>query len=202
MDQFSRQVPDTHRLVIQTETQADNEGGQGWRECFSSTCAAIARYHNAVRSDNEYNRIRRKYGDTTNPQAQIMALQKLGLQAQFRTNASINLLMREVWNGRPVAVGWIHQGPISRPVGTGHWSVVAGYSPTALWSMDPNGEPDLLRGGYVTTGRGWQGWVTMQNFSRRWEVVPNGQTYSHRPRNGWALTIAKPNTENASAAAA
>jgi len=95
MEQFSRRIPDAHRLIIHTETQADNHGGEGWRECFSSSCAAIARYYKRCSSDDEYNRIRKRFGDTTNPQAQLLTLQRLGLEAQFTTNANVNLLKRE-----------------------------------------------------------------------------------------------------------
>ncbi len=185
-------APGSHRLNLRTETQADNFGGQGYRECFSSSCGAIARYWGKVVSDDQYNRLRRQYGDTTNPQAQLLALQSLGLRAQFVTNGSPDLIRSEVRAGRPVAVGWIHQGPVTAPRGMGHWTVAAGFRDSAVWMMDPNGEADLVRGGYVSTGAGWQGWYSWQNWRRRWEVVEGGRSWAYAPGNGWALLVRGP----------
>jgi len=171
------------------ETQADNYGGQGYRECFSSSCGAIARYWGKVVSDDQYNAVRRRYGDTTNPQAQILALHSLGLRARFITNGSPDLIRAEIRAGRPVAVGWIHQGPVQAPRGTGHWSVAAGFSSKAVWIMDPNGEASLAAGGYVSAGQGWQGWYSWENWRPRWEVTEGVNSWRHAPGNGWALLV-------------
>jgi hypothetical protein len=194
-------APGAHRLAIATESQADNYGGQGWRECFSSSCGALARYWGKVISDDEYNKIRRRYGDTTNPQAQILALKSLGLAATFVTNGTPDLLRYEIRAGRPVAVGWIHQGSVTAPRGTGHWSLACGFSQSAVWMMDPNGEADLLKGGYVSTGQGWKGWYSWQNWRRRWEVVERGSSWRYVSANGWALLVDNPTAEAASRAA-
>jgi hypothetical protein len=194
-------APGAHRLVIATESQADNYGGQGWRECFSSSCGALARYWGQAVSDDDYNKVRRRYGDTTNPQAQLLALRSLGLAARFVTNGSPDLIRAEVKAGRPVAVGWIHQGPVIAPRGTGHWSVAAGFSASAVWMMDPNGEASLAAGGYVSTGQGWQGWYSWANWSRRWEVVEGVHSWRYAPGNGWALLVSGPIAEAASHAA-
>jgi hypothetical protein len=194
-------APGAHRLDIATETQADNYGGQGWRECFSSSCGALARYWGKVLNDDQYNKIRRMYGDTTNPQAQVLALRSLGLAAKFVTNGSPDLIRSEVRAGRPVAVGWIHQGHIHVPRGTGHWSVAAGFSSSAVWMMDPNGEAALIPGGYVSTGKGWQGWYSWSNWCRRWEVVEGVHSWRYAPCNGWALLVLGPIDEAASHAA-
>jgi hypothetical protein len=194
-------APGAHRIVIATETQADNFGGQGWRECFSSSAAALARYWGRVVSDDEYNKVRRRYGDTTNPQAQLLALRSLGLAARFVTNGNPDLIRAEVRAGRPVAVGWIHQGHIQAPRGTGHWSVAAGFRANACWMMDPNGEADMVNGGYVTTGRGWQGWYSWTNFVRRWEVTEGTHSWRYASGNGWALLVSGPIAEVAARAA-
>ena len=182
-------IPDTKRLDLATENQADNRGGQGYRECFTSTCGAIARYWGKVVSDDEYNDIRRKYGDTTNPQAQLLALRSLGLIATFVSNGSPLLLRQEIAAGRPVAVGWIHQGPLISPRGTGHWSAVVGYNAASVRMMDPNGEADMAGGGYVSVGRGWEGWYSWKNWRRRWEVREEASGWVHAPGNGWALLV-------------
>ena len=58
--------------------QLDNETGTGYRECFSSAAAMVAAFYKRVRTDDEYNQIRAKYGDTTSVEAQIAALESLG----------------------------------------------------------------------------------------------------------------------------
>jgi hypothetical protein len=194
-------IPESKRLILATESQADNQGGQGYRECFSSTCGAIARYWGRVVSDDEYNRIRRRFGDTTNPQAQLLALRSLGLLASFVSNGSPLLLRQEIAAGRPVAVGWIHKGPLVAPVGTGHWSAAVGYNLSSVRMMDPNGEADMAGGGYVSVGRGWEGWYSWKNWRRRWEVRETSDGWVHSPGNGWALLVRDPGERGAIAAA-
>lgn len=97
----------TQRLRVAPENQHDNETGTGYRECFSSSCACLARFWGRVSGDDAYNRIRRQFGDTTNPQAQIQALRTLGLAARFVTNGGPELIRQEIDAGRPLAVGWV-----------------------------------------------------------------------------------------------
>ena len=61
--------------------QLDNKTGTGYRECFSSAAAMVAAFTRKVRTDDEYNKIRAKYGDTTSVEAQIAALESLGLES-------------------------------------------------------------------------------------------------------------------------
>ena len=141
----------------------------------------IAKYYGKVKSDDEYNKIRAKYGDTTDSQAQLAALRSLGLQARFVTNAAPGLLELELKNGRPVAVGWLHQGPSNSPSGGGHWSVVIGFNDTHWIHNDPNGEADLLAGGYVKNTGGAGIKYSKERFNRRW--MPDGAS------TGWALLV-------------
>ena len=53
--------------------QLDNKTGTGYRECFSSAAAMVAAFYKKVRTDDEYNEIRAKYGDTTSVEAQLAA---------------------------------------------------------------------------------------------------------------------------------
>jgi len=115
-------------LKVPYEAQNDNKSGTGYRECFSSSCAMIAKFYGKVKSDDEYNKIRAVYGDTTDSQAQLAALRFLDLQARFVTNCAPGLLELELRAGRPVAVGWLHQGASNSPSGGGHWSVVIGFT--------------------------------------------------------------------------
>ena len=169
-------------LKVPYEYQLDNKSGTGYRECFSSSCAMIAKFYGKVKSDNEYNAIRSKFGDTTDSQAQLAALRSLGLQARFVTNAAPGLLDLELRAGRPVAVGWLHQGPYNAPTGGGHWSVVIGFDPNYWILNDPNGEADLVSGGYVNHTKGAGVKYSKQRFNRRWCEIDGAAT-------GWAILV-------------
>ena len=170
-------------LDVDYEYQLDNASGTGYRECFSSSCAMIARYYGKVQTDDQYNKIRAKFGDTTDAQAQVKALRSLGLDARFRTDCSAADLEAEINAWRPVAVGWLHQGPITAPRGGGHWTVVIGYTKDAIVHHDPNGEADMKNGGYISnhTSRGARVEYNRKEWLRRWEI--------DGPRTGWAILV-------------
>lgn len=164
-------------------SQLDNVSGQGWRECFSSSSAMIAAYYSKIKGDDQYNVIRARYGDTTSSTAQVLALQSLGLKTDFLTNGSTSVLEGDLRAGRPVAVGWLHKGPVSAPSGGGHWSVVIGFTPTHWILNDPYGEANLIGGGYVATGGRYGAGISYsrKNWNRRWEVEGAG--------TGWCLRV-------------
>jgi hypothetical protein len=170
-------------LRVPYYSQLDNASGQGWRECFSSACAMLAGYYGRVMTDDEYNRIRSRFGDTTSASAQVNALRQLGLDARFIQNGTPELLRAELQAGRPVSVGWLHRGPVGAPAGGGHWSTVIGISGDRWVHHDPYGEADLVRGGYVnhTNGRGIR--YSFGNWNPRWMPEGNG--------SGWAV-LARP----------
>jgi hypothetical protein len=165
--------------------QLDNESGKGFRECFSSSCAMIAAFYGKVKSDDEYNRIRKNFGDTTDSMAQLKTLRHLGLTAKFINNGNAAVIENEIRNGRPIAVGWLHQGSVSKPSGGGHWSIIRGFTPTHFVHGDPYGEADMVRGGYVSTkpkaGDGIR--YSRKNWLRRWEV--------DGANTGWAILVNK-----------
>ena len=167
-------------LKVPYEYQLDN-GPTGYRECFSSSCAMIAKYYGKVKSDNEYNAIRSKFGDTTLAEAQLAALRSLGLQARYVSNCAPGWLEAELRQGRPVAVGWLHQGPAQSPSGGGHWSVIIGFDATHWILHDPNGEADLVNGGYVKNTGGAGILYSKERFNRRW--MPDGAA------TGWAILV-------------
>jgi GH24 family phage-related lysozyme (muramidase) len=170
-------------LRVAYEAQNDNASGTGYRECFSSSAAMVARFYGKVNNDDEYNRIRSVYGDTTDVQAQIKALQSLNLQARFVTNCNAARLEAEINAGRPVMTGWLHKGPINNPSGGGHWSVVIGYTESSFTHNDPNGEADLVNGGYVNHANGMEIKYSKKNWVRRWEV--------DGPNTGWAVLVSR-----------
>ena len=170
-------------LAVPYEAQNDNASGTGYRECFSSSAAMVARYYGKITSDDAYNKFRAKYGDTTDAQAQIKALKALGLNARFLTTCTVALLEAELDAGRPVMVGWLHKGPVTAPTGGGHWSVVIGYTPTAFIHNDPNGEANLAPGGYANTTKGKAVAYSRANWLKRWLV--------EGPNSGWALLVSR-----------
>jgi len=172
-------------LSVPYEYQLDNNSGTGYRECFSSSCAMIARYYGKVKSDDEYNKIRSKYGDTTDKNAQLAALKALGLNARFITNGNAALLEQEINNLRPVAVGWLHKGNVSYPTGGGHWTCCIGYTKNTFVFHDPNGEADMVNGGYLRNDRkaGVAIQYSRKNWLRRWEC--DGKN------TGWAILVSK-----------
>lgn len=172
-------------LNVPYEYQLDNTSGRGYRECFSSTCAMIAKYYGKIKNDDEYNKIRNKYGDTTSKDAQVATLKSLGLNVKFITNGNAKLLEDEIKAGRPVAVGWLHKGSVGYPTGGGHWSCCIGYTSNTFIFNDPNGEADMLNGGYVNQepSRGKAVQYSRKNWLRRWEC--DGKN------TGWALLVSK-----------
>jgi GH24 family phage-related lysozyme (muramidase) len=179
-----KMAPTANPLTVNYQSQLDNAGGSGYRECFSSSCAMLAIYWAKVKNDDEYNRIRARFGDSTSAQAQLSALRSLGLEANYRTNGNKAKLQQEIDAGRPVAVGWLHHGSASNPSGGGHWTVVIGTTPTATIHNDPNGEANLMAGGYTPNRNGASQVYSDKNWQPRWQV--------DGPGTGWFLTVKKP----------
>ena len=61
------------------------------------------------------------------------------------------VLENEIRNKRPVAVGWLHKGPVSKPQGGGHWTCVIGFDKDNFIHHDPYGDADMINGGYINT---------------------------------------------------
>lgn len=167
-------------LEVKYFYQNDNKSGTGYRECYSSSCAMLAAYYGKVSSDDEYNSIRGRYGDSTDTAAQLAALKSLGLTPNFYSDGDIADLKAEIDAGRPVAVGWLHQGPVTSPTGGGHWSVVIGYTDSGFILHDPNGEANLVAGGYANYSGGEGVHYSYKNWTPRWAV--------EGANTGWYLT--------------
>lgn len=167
-------------LKVPYFSQRDNASGQGSRECFSSSCAMIAAFYDKVDSDDEYNKIRARFGDTTSSTAQVKALEHLGLKARFRQDLVLADLEAEIKAGFPVAVGWLHQGNYRRPTGGGHWSVVVGLADKGTIHCDPYGAVDLVRGGYPSGNGGKFATYANQYWLPRWEVKGD---------DGWGIIV-------------
>lgn len=150
------------------QRQTDNSSGQGWRECFSSTVAMQLMHLGAVRNDDHYNAIRQRFGDTIHGASHLRAVRSLGLVPTFTDHASWATIEAELRAGRVIGLGWLHHGPVAAPRGGGHWSAGIGLTDSHLFIHDPQGEPDMVRGGFVPGRSGVEVRVTRANFTRRW----------------------------------
>jgi hypothetical protein len=163
--------------------------------CFASTCAMAAAFlkpgclSGSGQLDDQYLALVQRHGDTTDASAQVAAQQSLGIQARFRSDGGIEDLIQQLQCGIPCPVGWLHKGPASSPTGGGHWSLVIGWDPGTrqLLIHDPNGEADLVNGGYVSTaiGSGQALRYSESNWGRRWQVEGLG--------SGWWIQLSPAN---------
>jgi hypothetical protein len=144
--------------------------------------------------DDRYLRLVERFGDTTDAQAQIRALATLGIRARFRQDGSMEALTRQIAQGVPVPVGWLHKGRLTAPSGGGHWTLAIGWDPATreVIMHDPNGEARLVEGGYVTSaivaGKGAR--YSAENWGRRW-MAGTGGTYRFTPGTGWWLELSR-----------
>jgi hypothetical protein len=176
-------------LKVPYFSQMDNPNtaidGPGWRLCASSSCAMLAAFWDKVSPDVKgeasYITLRQRHGGTTDPMAHVATLRELGLVVEFRTNGTSEHLRQEIIAGRPVAVGWLHHGPVTAPCGGGHWSCVIGYAPGEWIHHDPYGEANLTAGGYSSTGVGAGRSIhySMKSWVPRW---------TPKKTDGWMIT--------------
>ena len=179
------------QLAVPYLSQNDSATGQGSRMCFSSTCAMAAAFlkpgclSGSGQLDDQYLALVQRHGDTTDANAQVAALRSLGLEARFRSDGRIDHLIEQVRRGMPCPVGWLHRGSVASPTGGGHWSLVIGWDPGTrqLLMHDPNGEADLVDGGYVSqainSGKNLR--YSERNWGGRWQV--------EGPGSGWWIQI-------------
>ena len=153
------------------------DDGQGWRDCFSASSAMLAAYWGKEPNEDDYNALRQQYGDSTTSEAQLAALRHLGLKAEFRTDGTLQTIKSEIDAGRPVAVGWLINGPPSAPSGGGHWTVVIGYDASGVIMNDPYGSCDLVNGGYPQNHNGARQHYSYTNWEPRWRPQGSGGWY-------------------------
>ncbi|MFM8967531.1 MAG: papain-like cysteine protease family protein [Vulcanococcus sp.] len=178
-------------LAVPYFSQNDSATPQGPRMCFSSSCAMAAAFlrpgclAGPGQADDRYLALVQRHGDSTEPHAQVAALSGLGISARFRQDGRLEQLIAQLQRGIPCPVGWLHHGPVDAPRGGGHWSLVIGADPAAgtLLMHDPNGDANLVGGGYRSTapaaGRALP--YSERNWGRRWMV--------EGPGSGWWLEL-------------
>lgn len=178
-------------LAVPYFSQNDSATPQGPRMCFSSSCAMAAAFlrpgclAGPGQADDRYLALVQRHGDSTDAHAQVAALAGLGIGAHLRQDGRIEQLIAQLQRGIPCPVGWLHHGPVQAPSGGGHWSLVIGVDPAAgtLLMHDPNGDADLVAGGYRSTaaGSGRALPYSERNWGRRWMV--------EGPGSGWWLEL-------------
>ena len=161
-----------HAISVPYFCQLQMDDGQGWRDCFSATCAMLAAWKGKVPDENTYNHIRQKHGDSTAAASQIAALSDLGLTAHYATTGTRAKLVELLDRGIPVGTGILHHGQASAPTGGGHWMLVIGHNEHGVICLDPYGDLNVANGTWVTQGSGgdhvtysWKNWLP------RWEVA-------------------------------
>lgn len=163
--------------VPQYYTQINSRTQHADRMCFSSTVAMAVKFlkPNALsgtNADDDYLRTVLRYGDTTLWTSHQRALKEYGLSCRFTQKASVGDLERILREGRPIPVGWLHQGPVGAPRGGGHWTLLTGLSLNHTRHHDPYGEADMVNGGYAVRSA-WKGkniWYTRRNWLPRWQA--------------------------------
>jgi hypothetical protein len=137
----------------------------------------LAAYWGCEPNEDDYDALRQRYGDSTSSEAQLAALRHLGLRAEFHTDGTVEVLKQEIDAGRPVAVGWLCDGPVSAPSGGGHWIVVIGYDEKGFFVNDPYGNADLISGGYLSHDDGAGLHYSFRNWVPRWQPEGSGGWY-------------------------
>ena len=172
-------------LDVPYYSQRDNKKDP-LRSCFSSACAMLLKYvkPNSITSDDEYMVTVYKYGDTTEPFAQVTALEQHGLNVAFRQDGGWSDIDSQLAKGFPIPIGVLHHGPVSKPSGGGHWLTIIGRNEdnTAYVVNDPYGEMDLVNGGYQNSN-GSHLLYFKKNLGPRWLV--------EGPGTGWYIEAIK-----------
>ena len=189
--QYRAAPPKQERAIdpskVPYDCQLDNPGTEGWRECFSSSCAMAAMQWGVIDHQNEYHNIRPRFGDSTDPSAQIRTLNHFGLNAEFKMMGSKQKLKDQLDRGRVAPVGFLHHGPVHAPSGGGHYVLAIAYhdEEECFEFHDPFGELNCTQGGYQKTGGTYGKNVkySYKNWVPRWSVA--------NPNDGWGMDIWK-----------
>ena len=146
------------QLAVRYFSQRDNSFHSS-RTCNTTSCWMGALYmkpelwEKCNRDNNAdfnyYYKFVEQHGDTTKPGPQTQALEDLGVTSQWRYDLSINDVKKEIDQGRPVVLGIYHNGYAANPTrDSGHMILAVGYDENSLIIHDPNGDLDVLNGGY------------------------------------------------------
>lgn len=169
-------------LDVPFDCQLTNPSGDGWRECCSSSCAMMAKYHLPSLEINDYHRRRPQFGDSTDPSAQIRCLNSFGLAAKFSQVGSVEKLKDVLRSKLPAALGFLHHGTPQNPSGGGHYLCAIGFDSEHLAAHDPYGEMSLTTGSYPNPGPGGKNVrYSWKNWAPRWSVSSD--------HDGWGILV-------------
>lgn len=174
-------------IQVRYFSQRDSSTEHAMRMCFSSSCAMLLEALKpgtltGPNGDDAYLGRVLRYGDTTQATSQIKALQSYGVEAHMVRNATWRTIEHQIDKGIPVPLGILHRGPVSKPVGGGHWICAIGYTTEAIIVHDPFGDLDLIGGTYLNNW-GARLRYSRKNLGPRWMV--------EGPATGWAI-VAEP----------
>jgi len=138
--------PTTKEFILPVEhrVQLDNTGGDGYRECFLTSCTMLADYcldgqltHQAMQEglaepEDVFAKRLARYGDTTNWSAQIRALGDFGIEAYASRSASLNDVAHSLFCGVPVVLGTAYKS-------SGHIVLAVGRRSNGFVILCPNG---------------------------------------------------------------
>jgi hypothetical protein len=96
------------------------------RTCFSYSCAMLLEALKpgtlpGANGDDQYLAVAQPYSDTTDANAQLQAFAHNGVTPWLVQTADLVLIEEQIARGIPVPCGYIHRGPVDRPIGSGHW---------------------------------------------------------------------------------
>ncbi|MCA6574718.1 MAG: C39 family peptidase [Pseudanabaena sp. M53BS1SP1A06MG] len=137
------------KLPVKYRSQLDNDPsifGPGWRQCNTTCNSMLADYllsgeltkkaqvQGFPEPESVYMRIVRKYGDTTDHDAQTWALKEIGIDSYFSYSLSAKDILLSLKANIPVVVGFAYKG-------SGHICLIVGHDPTQkVWLVhDPYG---------------------------------------------------------------
>jgi len=118
----------------QRANKQDKFGRPGDTQCYSTTMAMwTSQLLGKSMTSEDYNKVRQKYGSSTEANPQRKALADFGIDSSLRTGGSWSNLRSEIDAGYPIPVGFKYKG-------SGHWGMVVGYKNNGFVVHDPFGQ--------------------------------------------------------------
>lgn len=194
----------TEKLVLPVtyQYQNDSTSEQGHRMCFSSSSVMMLEQvkpgcvvnhkdrRKGEQADDFYLRkLNDLYGDSTDAQAQLRCHRFFGVATELRTDGNYDVLHQALGRGHGVMVGWLHRGPVDHPLPEySHWCYLLGWIPGKNGGTfvfhDPNGEANIIKGGYDNWEKGRYVQYSWANWRKRWMADSAGR---FREGTGWYI---------------
>lgn len=181
---------DDFTLPVNHAIQNNNTGGEGYRECFMTSCTMLADHvlrgeltrqaqEQGLREPEDVY-FQHMDGDTTDAAVHIRALARMGINAYFSTTASLNDVSHSLYRGIPVPCGMAYKA-------SGHWVLINGRDPQGFDVLCPYG----IRNGASNT------WT--QIFRVNADASPDSMSWSLLkqifvdlgPEAGWSIFCTK-----------